>query len=58
MKDNGAISWWYVFIIGAVILSLGILLGGLILNPGAYKRGQIDAIEGRIKYEYVKVKGE
>jgi hypothetical protein len=42
-------------------IALGALVGNIIGEKSGYKQGQIDAIEGRIKYEqtgYVKIKGE
>lgn len=45
----------------AVLFILGILLGSALGNSKGYRRGQIDAIEGRVYYKqigYIRVEGE
>ena len=45
----------------AVLFILGLLLGGALGNSKGYRRGQIDAIEGRVYYKqigYIRVEGE
>jgi len=53
--QNSSDAWWYTF----RLIFMGFLLGAFlmyIINKGKfydeiYKRGQIDAINGRVKYE-------
>jgi ABC-type dipeptide/oligopeptide/nickel transport system permease subunit len=57
MKEYGV---FIAFVVATICFCIGMLIGAAIREPNAYMRGQIDAIEGRIKYEqtgYVKIKG-
>ncbi len=58
-ENSEYVNMWWVVVI-AVGLTICVIGMGKIGYRDGYKQGQIDAIEGRIKYEqtgYVKIKG-
>ena len=52
MNKKFSLTAWWVIIFGLEILAIGFLCGTLSMSD-RYKRGQIDAMNGKWKYEMI-----